>query len=40
MGIYGFMKKIPGGILVVPLLIGAVINTVFPNLFSSLGGMT
>lgn len=40
MGIYGFLKKIPGGIIVIPLLIGAVINTAFPNLLTALGGMT
>lgn len=40
MGIYGFLNKIPGGLLVIPLLIAALINTLFPDLLNSLGGMT
>lgn len=40
MDIYGFFRKIPGGILLIPMLITAVINTVFPNAFIGAGGMT
>ncbi|MCW6700985.1 2-keto-3-deoxygluconate permease [Anaerococcus sp. NML200537] len=34
-----FMKKIPGGLLLVPMLISAIIYTLAPNLFM-IGGMT
>lgn len=34
------IEKIPGGMMVVPLLIGAIIHTLFPNSATSLGGMT
>ncbi|MBE7683190.1 2-keto-3-deoxygluconate permease [Paenibacillus sp. P13VS] len=33
MNILGRVKKIPGGLLIVPMLIAAVINTAFPSLF-------
>ncbi|MFD1441119.1 2-keto-3-deoxygluconate permease [Lacticaseibacillus hegangensis] len=33
------VKKIPGGMMVVPLLLGALTNTIFPQFFS-LGGFT
>ncbi|MFX3648578.1 MAG: 2-keto-3-deoxygluconate permease [Paenibacillus sp.] len=33
MNILGRIKKIPGGLLIVPMLLAAVINTVFPSLF-------
>ena len=32
------MNKIPGGNLLIPMLIGAIINTLFPNLMTWLGG--
>lgn len=38
--IYGIYKKIPGGALLIPMFLMAVINTIFPNLLTSLGGMT
>lgn len=36
--IFGFLKKVPGGALLIPMLISAVINTLFPGLWSWLGG--
>ena len=44
--IYGLYKKIPGGSLLVrgsllvPMFLVAIINTIFPNLLTSFGGMT
>lgn len=35
-----FFKLIPGGMVILPLLIGAIINTLFPDLFTTLGGMS
>ena len=37
---YGLYKKLPGGMLLVPMFVVAAINTLFPELFTSLGGMT
>ncbi len=37
---YGLMRKVPGGMVLVPMLLFAVINTLFPTLWSSLGGMS
>lgn len=37
---YGLMRKVPGGMILVPMLLFAVINTLFPNLWTSLGGMS
>jgi 2-keto-3-deoxygluconate permease len=39
MKIYRFINKVPGGLMVVPLFIGMVINTFFPNLLK-IGGFT
>jgi 2-keto-3-deoxygluconate permease len=39
MRILSTINKVPGGIMVVPLLLGAVVNTFFPNIFS-IGGLT
>ena len=33
------VKKVPGGLMVVPLLLGVLINTLFPS-FLALGGLT
>lgn len=38
--IYGLFKKIPGGSLLFPMFTVALINTIFPNLLASFGGMT
>lgn len=38
--IYGIYKKIPGGSLLIPMFLVAVINTIFPDLLASFGGMT
>lgn len=38
--IYGLYKKVPGGSLLIPMFLVAVINTIFPNLIASFGGMT
>lgn len=35
-----FMKKIPGGLLLIPMLISAIINTLAPGFFASFGGLT
>lgn len=35
-----FMKKIPGGLLLVPMLISALINTFAPGFFAQFGGLT
>ncbi|MDR1827448.1 MAG: 2-keto-3-deoxygluconate permease [Methylobacteriaceae bacterium] len=40
MKILASINKIPGGIMVVPLLLGALMNTLFPNAFTSIGGLT
>lgn len=32
------VKKIPGGIMIVPLLLGAIINTFFPQLWTIFDG--
>ena len=39
MQIYKFVNKVPGGLMVVPLFIGMVINTFFPHLLK-IGGYT
>src|SRR6187200_1168286 len=39
MRIYRFVNRVPGGLMVVPLFIGMVINTFFPNLLR-IGGFT
>src|SRR5580698_2800870 len=39
MRIYQTINKVPGGLMVVPLFIGMVINTFFPNLLK-IGGYT
>src|SRR5271169_6641791 len=39
MRIYKTINKVPGGLMVVPLFIGMVINTFFPNLLK-IGGFT
>ena len=33
------IQKVPGGLMVVPLFLGAIVNLVFPQ-FLDLGGMT
>lgn len=38
--IYGLFKKVPGGSLLFPMFTVALINTIFPNLLTSFGGMT
>ena len=38
--IYGIFKKIPGGSLLFPMFTVALINTIFPDLLTSFGGMT
>lgn len=35
-----WMKKFPGGIILIPMFISALLNTVLPNAASSLGGAT
>src|SRR5271154_6018738 len=39
MKIYKFINKVPGGLMVVPLFIGMVVNTFFPHLLK-IGGFT
>jgi 2-keto-3-deoxygluconate permease len=39
MRIYKTINKVPGGLMVVPLFIGMVINTFFPHLLK-IGGFT
>ena len=29
---YGLMRKVPGGTILVPMILFAIINTIFPNL--------
>ena len=36
---FKFMRKIPGGLLLVPMLISALIHTFAPGIFN-IGGMT
>ncbi|XCP84653.1 2-keto-3-deoxygluconate permease [Roseburia hominis] len=37
--ILNFMKKVPAGMMVIPLLVGSLITTIFPNIFN-IGGLT
>lgn len=37
--ILNFLKKIPAGMMVVPLLLGSIITTIFPNIWE-IGGLT
>lgn len=37
--ILNFMKKIPAGLMIVPLLLGSLITTIFPHIFE-IGGLT
>ena len=36
--IFKFFKKIPGGALLIPMLISAILNTLMPNLWTVIGG--
>lgn len=36
--VFKFFKKVPGGALLIPMLISAVLNTIFPNLWATIGG--
>lgn len=36
--VFKFFKKIPGGALLIPMLISALINTLFPDLWTTIGG--
>jgi 2-keto-3-deoxygluconate permease len=40
MQIKQLIEKLPGGMMVVPLLLGAAINTFFPGLAKTLGSFT
>jgi 2-keto-3-deoxygluconate permease len=40
MKIKATLDRIPGGMMIVPLLIGAVINTLFPNTAATFGSFT
>lgn len=40
MDIYSIYKKVPGGIVLIPMFIMALVNTFAPNLVSSFGGAT
>lgn len=35
-----FMRKIPGGMLLIPMLISALVNTLAPGFFANFGGLT
>lgn len=37
---YRFMRRFPGGTLLIPMLVAAIFNTFSPDLFRSLGGMS
>ncbi|XJS11384.1 2-keto-3-deoxygluconate permease [Aerococcaceae bacterium WGS1372] len=37
---YDFMKKFPGGLLLIPMLCAALVRTFIPNFFLSLGGVS
>lgn len=37
---YDFMRKIPGGLLLIPMLLAALMNTFLPNFFTNLGGVS
>lgn len=37
---YDFMKKIPGGLLLVPMFLAAIVNTIAPDFFTNLGGIS
>lgn len=37
---YGFMREFPGGLLLVPMLLTALMNTFLPNFFTNLGGVS
>lgn len=40
MRIKASIEKVPGGMMVVPLFFGALINTIFPNTATYFGGFT
>ena len=35
-----FMRKIPGGLLLIPMLISALVNTFAPGFLGQFGGLT
>lgn len=35
-----FMKKVPGGVLLIPMLVSALVNTFAPGFFAQFGGVT
>lgn len=35
-----FMNRIPAGIFLVPMILSAIVYTIWPNLFSNIGGVT
>ena len=37
--ILNFMKKVPAGMMVIPLLIGSLLTTIFPKIWE-IGGLT